>query len=109
MMGLEFRDVLLALALLGQIANAAWLYIERRNDKTNDRINDQFERIEKIEKDLSGMISASDNALTHHDLADVYRAQNRTEEKLNQLIGETKSQSDLLRLMWDKIVKKGME
>lgn len=109
MMGIEFRDILLALALLGQIANAAWLYIERRNDKTNERINNQAERMDMIEKDLSGLIATSKGAPTHHDLANVYNAQNRTDEKLNQLIGETRSQSDLLRLIMAQITKKGME
>ncbi len=109
MIGLEFRDVLLAIALLGQIANAAWLYIERRNDKTNQRISDQAERMDTIEKDLSGLIATSKGAPTHHDLANVYHAQNRTDEKLNQLIGETRSQSDLLRLIMAQITKKGME
>lgn len=109
MMGIEFRDILLALALLGQIANAAWLYIERRNDKTNERINNQAERMDMIEKDLSGLIATSKGAPTHHDLANVYHAQNRTDEKLNQLIGETRSQSDLLRLIMAQITKKGME
>lgn len=108
-MGIEFRDILLALALLGQIANAAWLYIERRNDKTNERINNQAERMDMIEKDLSGLIATSKGAPTHHDLANVYHAQNRTDEKLNQLIGETRSQSDLLRLIMAQITKKGME
>lgn len=109
MMGIEFRDILLALALLGQIANAAWLYIERRNDKTNERINNQAERMDMIEKDLSGLIATSKGAPTHNDLANVYHAQNRTDEKLNQLIGETRSQSDLLRLIMAQITKKGME
>ena len=109
MMGIEFRDILLSLALLGQVGNFAWLYFERRNDKTNERITAQGERMDKIETDIAGLIAASKTAPTHHDLANVYHAQNRTDEKLNQLIGETRSQSDLLRLIMAQITKKGME
>ena len=109
MMPLEFRDWLMLIQLAGTGALGAWFYIEKRNDKTNERVTDMGERIDEIDKGLAGLAAASKGAPTHHDLANVYHAQNRTEEKLNQLIGETRSQSDLLRLIMAQITKKGMQ
>lgn len=108
-MPLEFRDWLQLIQALGTAALGAWFYIEKRNDKTNERVTAMGERIDEIDKDLSGLIATSKGAPTHHDLANVYHVQNRTEEKLNQLIGETRSQSDLLRLIMAQITKKGMQ
>jgi len=109
MMPLEFRDWLMLIQLLGTSALGAWFYIEKRNDKTNERVTAMGERMDTIDKELAGLSATSKGAPTHHDLANVYHAQRRTDEKVDQLIGESRSQTDLLRLMWAQITKKGME
>jgi len=109
MMPLEFRDYLMVIQLIGTSALGAWFYIEKRNDKTNERVTAMGDRIDDIDRELSSLGASAKGAPTHHDLANVYHAQNRTEEKLNQLIGETRSQSDLLRLIMAQITKKGMQ
>lgn len=105
---LEFRDWLQLVQALGTAALGAWFFIEKRNDNTNERVTDLGERMETIDKELARIAVSYKAAPTHNDLANVYHAQNRTEEKLNQLIGETRSQSDMLRLMWGRITEKGM-
>lgn len=108
-LGMEVRDWLTVIQMIGTFALGAWFYIEKRNDKTNERITGLSERIDVIDSDISGLSATARVAPTHNDLANVYHAQNRTEEKVNQLIGETRSQSDLLRLIMAQITRKGME
>lgn len=82
--------------------------IEKRDDATNERVTHQTARMDDIESRLVDIATLAKAAPTHIDLTNVYRAQSRTEEKLNQLIGESRSQSDLLRLMMNQITQKGM-
>lgn len=103
------RDWMQVIQMIGTFCLGAWIYIEKRNDKTNERVSAMGDRIDEIDRDLSGLIATSKTSPTHRDLSNVYHAQNRTDEKLNQLIGETSSQSDLLRLIMAQITKKGME
>lgn len=109
------EDVAMAIAVANFILTwgvALYMYLANKNKATNERIG-------KLEDDLGGMIdghadrithleTVTEMAPTHHDLAQVYEGQKRSDEKLNQLIGETRGQSDMLRLMMAQITKKGM-
>lgn len=109
---------------------ALYMYLANKNKATNERINaleaDVETRLERHteaeDKKFAGITTALnensqriqhlettvEQAPTHHDLAKVYEAQNRSDEKLNQLIGENRSQSDTLRLILNQITTKGM-
>lgn len=106
---MEFRDVALSLALLGQFGNSAWMYIERRNDKTNERISELTVQVEELEREVAALKSVSGSAPTHADLAKVYDSINAQAETLNQLVGENRGQSDTLRLILNQIMQKGMQ
>lgn len=91
---------------------ALYMYLANKNKATNERIG-------KLEDDLSDKIdghsgrithleTVTEMAPTHHDLAQVYEGQKRSDEKLNQLIGESRGQSDTLRLILNQITQKGM-
>ncbi|MBN8462674.1 MAG: hypothetical protein J0M01_07650 [Dechloromonas sp.] len=102
----------LLLTFLGCVAGFAKIIlreIERRDDAINERVAQQYARMDEIERGLGDIAALAKASPTHGDLTNVYRAQNRTEEKLNQLIGETRSQSDLLRLIMNQITQKGMQ
>lgn len=129
---MEFRDWLLALALLGQFGNSAWLYIERRNDKTNERVTNLAGKVEQLDKDvvvatgladgmttLVGKVEQLDrdvsslNATTagspnHADLAKVYESINSLAATVHTLVGENRGQSDTLRLILNQITQKGL-
>lgn len=109
---------------------ALYMYLANKNKATNERINaletDMETKLERHteaeDKKIGGITTALnensrriqhlettvEQAPTHHDLAKVYEAQNRSDEKLNQLIGENRSQSDTLRLILNQITQKGM-
>jgi hypothetical protein len=109
------EDLTMAIAVANFILTwgvALYMYLANKNKATNERIG-------KLEEDLSDKIdghgdrithleTVTEMAPTHNDLGRVYEAQKVSDEKLNQLIGETRGQSDLLRLIMAQITKKGM-
>lgn len=92
---------------------ALYMYLANKNKATNERIGKLEEDIVKKIGGHAGRIThletVTEMAPSHADLAQVYEGQKRSDEKLNQLIGETRGQSDMLRLMMAQITKKGME
>lgn len=92
---------------------ALYMYLANKNKATNERIGkleeDLMEKISDHGSRITHLETTSENAITHGDLAKVYEAQKRSDEKLNQLVGETRSQSDLLRLIMARITERGMQ
>ena len=92
---------------------ALYMYLANKNKATNTRIGkletDLGEKIEGHGDRIMHLETVAEMAPSHADLAQVYEGQKRSDEKLNQLIGETRGQSDMLRLMMAQITKKGME
>ena len=86
----------------------AWLYIEKRNDKTNERVDTLSTRVEQIDRDLAGLAANAEAAPSHNDLSAVYKSINELSETVNQLVGENRGQSDTLRLILNQIMQKGM-
>lgn len=91
---------------------ALYMYLANKNKATNERIgkleDDLSEKIDGHAGRITHLETVTEMAPTHHDLAKVYEGQKVSDEKLNQLIGETRGQSDMLRLMMAQITKKGM-
>ncbi|SDI53100.1 hypothetical protein [Propionivibrio dicarboxylicus] len=111
-----------------------WVILERRNDKTNERvtqlgqdideinqkvikmkagcdgcqIDSVASRIEQIDRDVSGLKAAAGSAPSHDDLSRVYEAINELAEKVNHLVGESEGQGQTLRQILARIIEKGM-
>ena len=105
---MEIRDWLLTLALLGQFGNAAWMFFERRNDKTNERIAELSTKFEQLDKDVAALEKTAEAAPNHADLSKVYESINEQAKTLNQLVGENRGQSDTLRLILNQVMQKGL-
>ena len=100
------------LQVLNLICTAAigvWRYIDHKNDKTNERINDLAARHEELDKTLREVKSASGHSLRHDDLSKVYGRLNEMDGKLNQLVGEFRGSNDTLRLLLNRITEKGLK
>lgn len=78
------------------------------------------ERIGELEKGIDVRLDAHDSRLatlegqvraapTHTDLAEIHEKINRVAQCSARMEGELKSQSDLLRLILDKIAGKGLQ
>ena len=134
---MEFNNIgalLQGIHMLGTFSLGVWIYLEKRNDKTNQRITDLsaiVERVDKqvvglqsacescvvetlterlgdLEKDVSGLQASAENAPNHHDLAKVYEAINDLSEKVDTLAGGFDAFSATLRQILNRIIEKGM-
>lgn len=105
---MDVREWLLTISMIGHFANMVYGYIERRNDKTNEKIAALTTKIDELERELALLRGYVQTAPNHNDLAKIYESQNALAEKVNQLIGENRGQSDTLRLILNQITQKGM-
>ena len=104
-----FKVWLQGLNMLGTFALAVWLYLEKRSDKTNERIAELTAQIEEQEKKLAALESAIKTVPDHGDIAKVYESINALAATVHQLVGENRGQSDTLRLILNQITQKGMK
>lgn len=105
---IDMRVWLQAINMLGTFAIGVWLYLEKRSDKTNDRVSDLATAVEKLDKEVSALQARANDAPNHGDLAKVYKSINDLAATVNQLVGENRGQSDTLRLILKRITEKGM-
>ncbi len=106
---MEIRDWLLTISMIGHFSYTLWAYVDRRSDKTNERMAELSAKVEKLDKDVSVLSAASSAAPSHADLSDVYESINKLAATVNQLVGENRGQSDTLRLILNQITQKGMQ
>ncbi len=105
---IDMRFWLQAINMIGTFAIGVWLYLEKRSDKTNDRVTDLAKSVEKLDKDVSVLQASQKDAPSHGDLGKVYESINGLAATVNQLVGENRGQSDTLRLILNRITEKGM-
>ena len=108
-MKMEIRDWLLTISMILHFSRTAWDYIDKRNDKTNERITELTGKFDALEKDVAALDAVAGNAPTHSDLSKVYESVNTLAATVNQLVGENRGQSDTLRLILNQITQKGMK
>jgi len=104
----SIRIWLQGLNMLGTFAIGVWMYLEKRSDKTNDRITELGLKVEAMDKDVSALKTSSETAPNHGDLARVYESINKLAATVNQLVGENRGQTDTLRLILNRITEKGL-
>lgn len=101
--------LLYVINMLSTFGIGVWLYLERRNDKTNERIVELAAKVEKLDKDVSSLGVAAETAPNHADMGEVYKSINELAKTVNQLVGENQGQSDTLRLILGQIMRKGLQ
>lgn len=105
---MEIRDWLLLISMVLHFSRTVWDYVDKRNDKTNERIADLSRQVEQLDKDVGALKVGAESAPNHADLAKVYESVNQLAATVNQLVGENRGQSDTLRLILNQITQKGM-
>jgi tetrahydromethanopterin S-methyltransferase subunit G len=109
MMDIEVAKIWLQiLNMVGTATIGAWMYLEKRSNKTNERIDELSARFEELDKSLRAVKSESGGHLRHTDLEKVYVRLNEMDGKLNQMIGEFRSHGDTLKLFMSRITEKGL-
>ena len=92
---------------------AFYMYITNQNKVTNDRVgrmeSEMLDKYEDHAERLMGLETAQQAQPTHKDIAALYESINRLAATVNQLGGETKHQSDCLRMMMANMVNRRAE
>lgn len=104
----NIRLWLQAINMLGTFGLGVWLYLEKRSDKTNERVSELGAKVEQLDKDVSALSATAGGAPNHSDLASVYESINGLSRTVHQLVGENRGQSDTLRLILNHITQKGL-
>lgn len=107
-MDVDLKTWLLIINLVGEFSIGCWLYLERRNDKTNERVTELASKVEQLDKDVSGLTATTAGSPNHADLAKVYESINSLAATVHTLVGENRGQSDTLRLILNQITQKGL-
>lgn len=109
---MEAESIRLWIPVINLIATSAtgiWIYLEKRNNKTNERIDGLAVRHEDLDKAMREVKSAMEQSLRHDDLSKVYDRLNAMNGKLSELIGEFKGNNDTLKLFLNKITERGLK
>lgn len=105
--------------MVGTFALGVWLYLERRNDKTNGRVDEAVDAVAELKGEvegrlddhasrLAGLESAVRRMPTHADLAALHEKVNSVAITSAAIAGEVRSISDTLRLIVSRITERGM-
>lgn len=108
---MDYDTVKVWLQVINMIATFAlgvWLYLEKRSDKTNDRVSELSKQVDDLDKDVVALQTATAKSPSHEDIAKVYESINGLAATVNQLVGENRGQTDTLRLILNQITQKGM-
>jgi prefoldin subunit 5 len=108
------------LNMVGTALIGAWMYLEKRSNKTNERIDELTLRFEELDHAMRAVKSDTSGHLRHTDMEDLRRENkddmgklytriNSIDNKMNQMIGEFKASNDLLRMLFNQITVKGLE
>jgi septal ring factor EnvC (AmiA/AmiB activator) len=100
---MEITGKLLLLSMLMHLVAAGWNWLEKRNDKTQQRLTEIQTALDAVEHEVLSLKESRKTALTHDNLAEVYKSINQLASTVNQLVGENRSQSDQLRLILNKM------
>ncbi|WP_300335612.1 hypothetical protein [Accumulibacter sp.] len=91
---------------------AAYMYIVNQNKVTNDRLSamedDLVRKYEQHAERLAGLEVTLRAQPTHRDVGMLYESINKLASTVNQLVGETKMQSDVIRMMMNTMVSNGL-
>lgn len=109
----EFKVALLVANFVMLIAHAAYTYLGNQDKVTTTRLSEMEKRLTEKNDEYGQRLSALESdiagAPTHKDLSSLYDSINRIAETVNQLVGETKLQSDFLRMMMSNQMQRRQE
>lgn len=101
------KTILVVLNSLAIMANYLWTWMEKRSDKTNERIQMLEKALGEMKNEVTAIKAHAETAPTHQDLSEVYGSINGLAASVNQLVGENRSQTALLNMIINKLTGKG--
>ena len=107
---MDYETIKIWLQLVNMISTfglGCWLYLEKRSDKTNERIDALADKVELLDKAVSSLQAATSGAPNHRDLSKVYDSVNLLAEKVNRIGGEIRAWGDTLRVIQNHLISRG--
>lgn len=106
------KTILLVINMLGELAIGVWLYLEKRNDKTNERVDAVAKSLKSLEKDVDARLddmsprlkaveTQLENMPTHDDLGELHEKINGVARELSDLNGNVSGMKHLLHSIDD--------
>ena len=98
------KIALQATNMMGTFALGVWLYIERRGDKTNERVDELGSKVDAIDKDLTDIKAVIRLSPTHTDLSKIHEKINSVSVAINTLSGEFSGLKNVLNLIHEHLL-----
>ncbi len=116
----DIKTLAVIVNAIGNLAIGAWLYLDRKSDKTNNRIDEIGTRVkeldghiaEKLESQagrISHLEAHAEDSPTHADLGELYGKLNSVDSKVSAQGGKLEGIDSTLRLILSRITERGMK
>lgn len=104
---------------VGNLAIGAWLYLDRKADKTNLRIDEISTRVKDLDAHIADKLEAqagrishleahAEDSPTHADLGELYNKVNAVDSKVSTQGGKLDAIDTTLRLILARITERGL-
>jgi len=96
---------LVVINMVGTFSIGAWLYIEKRSDKTNARIDTVEGTLQSHGEQLAHLEAKAEGAPTHDDLSALHEKVNKVGEGVKELAGEFRGVRNLLSTIHEHLLR----
>lgn len=93
--------------MVGTFGIGVWLYMEKRSDKTNARIDVVETSLKTHGEQLAHLEAKAEGAPTHDDLSELHEKVNKVGEGVKELTGEFKGVRNLLATIHQHLLSGG--
>lgn len=116
---IDFKDIAVIVNALGNLAIGAWLYLDRKGDRTNTRIDEIGTRVKDLDTHMAEKLESQsgriahleahvEEAPTHADLGGLYDKVHSVDNKVSQQNGKIDSIDATVRMILSRITERGM-
>lgn len=98
---------LMMINMLGTLAIGVWLYLEKRSDRTNQRIDDVEGVLDEHGTTLATLRANAASAPTHGDLGDLHDRVTEVAKGVSALTGEFVTVRNVLQLIHEHLLRGG--
>ena len=91
--------------MMGTFALGVWLYLEKRGDKTNDRVSALACKVEQLDKDMSSLEATLESSPTHQDLGALHERINAVAKGVDMLAGEFAGVKNVVNLIHEHLLR----
>lgn len=116
---IDLKTIAVIVNAIGNLAIGAWLYMDRKNDRTNVRIDEIGGRVKALDSHIAEKLEAQSGRIshleahaeespTHDDLGSLYDKVHSVDNKVSAQGGKIDSIESTVRMILSRITEKGM-